>query len=358
MSVKVRCDFMIVGQGLAGCLLAQALEQRGSRCVVVGRNLPLAATPVAAGIMNPVTGRRLAKSWRAEEFLPYAKEFYRKLGHEWGISSLLHEGHILRFPKSEKELSLFRSRKQDPAFAPFLGQEFPPDHWAERSWIDPLGSYEIRGVSWVDLEKVASMLRDDFRRRRIIMEEDFEHQDMKINEDGARWGEVKAKRVVFCEGARVTENPWFQSLPFEPSRGETLELETAETPTDHILQSGIWLLSSPDGLVRAGSTYDHENLASAPTVNGREQILEGLAGFLGTVPVVVGQRCGLRTSARDRLPVMGHHPERSQIALFNGFGSKGAAWIPPLADHFAEHLMDRVPLDGEVDLLRFTKRSA
>ena len=90
----------------------------------------------------------------------------------------------------------------------------------------------------------------------------------------------------------------------------------------------------------------------------REQILEGLAGFLGTGPVVVGQRCGLRASSRDRLPVMGRHPDRSQIALFNGFGSKGATWIPPLADHFATHLLDSEPLDGEVDLLRFTKRSA
>ena len=54
---------------------------------------------------------------------------------------------------------------------------------------------------------------------------------------------------------------------------------------------------------------------------------------------------------------MGRHPDRSQIALFNGFGSKGAAWIPPLANHFAEHLMGSEPLDEEVDLLRFTKRS-
>ena len=51
-------DFLIVGQGLAGTLLAAELEGRGQSIQVVDNNYPRAASKVAAGIMNPVTGRR------------------------------------------------------------------------------------------------------------------------------------------------------------------------------------------------------------------------------------------------------------------------------------------------------------
>ncbi len=350
-------DFMIVGQGLAGCLLAQALGRRGASCVVIGKTLPLAATPVAAGIMNPVTGQRLAMSWKADYFIPQAKTFYRSLGQDWN-ELLLHEGRILRFPRYEKELIKFRRKRTDPAFAPFLGEEFPPGQWAEKGWRDDEGSYEICGVGWVDVERIATIFREKFRHMGFLRDMVFDHKDLKIKENGVRWQDEEAEIVVFCEGARVVDNPWFQDLPFTPSRGETIDLVSKQEPEGEILQSGSWFHSSPDGTQRAGSTYDHDDLASGPTEAGRMQILNGLNRFLKEPPKVVGQRCGLRPATRDRLPVMGRHPDDPRLALFNGFGSKGVLWTPALADCFAAHLMENGPIDKEIDLLRFTTRTA
>jgi glycine/D-amino acid oxidase-like deaminating enzyme len=115
------------------------------------------------------------------------------------------------------------------------------------------------------------------------------------------------------------------------------------------------LLPGEEGFLRAGSTYDHEDLESGATEAGREEILDGLAGFLDEDFSVTNQRCGIRPSTRDRLPVMGRHPDHPQIALFNGFASKGATWAPSLAEHFASHLLNGDALDVEIDLLRFAK---
>ena len=352
MPLENRCDFLIVGQGLAGCLLARALGESGASCILVGQTLPLAATPVAAGIMNPVTGKRLAKSWRTETYLPYAKEFYRRLGHDWN-ETLLHEGRILRFPRNEEELVLFRKRKDDPSFTPFLGEEFAPRHWASHGWKDELGSYEITQVGWVDLEKVASRIRQVFREKGILREEHFDHNELELGSDGVSWRGAVTSCVVFCEGAKVVANPWFKDVPFAPSRGETLDLGGKGHSREVLLQSGIWLMAESKDSLRAGSTYDHDELAGEPTMQARETILDGLSEFLNETPTVVGQRCGVRPSTRDRLPVMGRHPDQPQLALFNGFGSKGATWAPPLAECFAGHLLDGEPLDGEIDLLRF-----
>ena len=345
---------MIAGQGLAGCLLARRLRQDGASCVLVGTSMPKAATPVAAGIMNPITGKRLAKSWRTEPYLAEAKNFYRYLGNEWG-KPLLNEGRILRFPRNENEIALFRKRKADPLYAPFLGEEYPPCHWTEQGWSDQFGSYEILEVSWVDLEKVASTIRREFQEQNIFREEYLEHKALEMVDDGIAWKDLHATCIVFCEGAKVLENPWFQFLPFGPSRGETLHLKGTEKPTGSILQSRYWLLTAEDGSLRAGSTYDHENLESDATPGGQEEILHGLADFLNVEFSVTAQQCGIRPSTRDRLPVMGRHSKYPQLALFNGFGSKGATWAPSLATHFASHLTKGDELDQEIDLLRFSE---
>ncbi|MFP6901116.1 MAG: FAD-binding oxidoreductase [Opitutales bacterium] len=348
---------MIIGQGLAGCLLAKALGERGASCLVIGESLPMSATPVAAGIMNPITGRRLVKSWRTEKYLPFAKNFYRKLSREWD-EPLMTEGRILRFPRDKEEIIRFRERRMDPEYTPFLGAEFPPGHWKEMGWKDEGGSYEILEVGWVNLERIATRLRDCFREQGILREETFTHSDLRFTGARVSWGEVEADGIVFCEGARVLDNPWFTDLPFTPSRGETLELEAMGMPDSEILQSGYWLLSSPDGTLRAGATYDHDDLTSGPTERGREQILEGLSQFLDKSPAIAVQLSGLRPSTRDRLPILGRHPQHACLSLFNGFGSKGASWIPPLAQRFADHLLDgNIPLDGEIDLLRFAKEA-
>ena len=343
---------MIVGQGLAGCLLTRSLMKRGANCLMSGKTLPLAATPVAAGIMNPVTGKRLAKSWLAEHFLPHARQFYRELSNRWKVP-LLREGHILRFIKNEEERVRFRKRRLNASFAPYLGEEFPPGHWESKGWRDPLGSYEIREVAWVDVEKVADTMRRELREQGAWKESLFDHRDLQVLEKGGSWENVEATCVVFCEGAKVVENPWFNEWPFAPTRGETLTLKAKPPAADEILQSGFWLLSSADDSLRAGSTYDHDDLTSGPSRDGREKILEGLAGFLVSPPQVIGQGCGLRAGTRDRLPILGRHPANPSLALFNGFGSKGASWIPKLAEDFADHLLQGKPLAPEIDLLRF-----
>jgi len=63
-------DYIIVGQGLAGSLLAYELMQEGKLVCIVDEHHLGAASAVAAGIINPITGRRFAKSWRIDELLP------------------------------------------------------------------------------------------------------------------------------------------------------------------------------------------------------------------------------------------------------------------------------------------------
>src|SRR5215213_4280553 len=92
----MRCvDFVIVGAGLAGTTLAWQLRRRGRSVLVLDRETGGAASRVAAGLVTPVTGKRLARSWRWDELFPAAVAFYREVEAEHG-ATFFHERPALR----------------------------------------------------------------------------------------------------------------------------------------------------------------------------------------------------------------------------------------------------------------------
>ncbi|MEY3190936.1 MAG: hypothetical protein RIS10_1053, partial [Pseudomonadota bacterium] len=71
-------DFLIIGQGLAGSLLAWELINRGCNVIIVD-NGKENASQIAAGLINPVTGMRFVKSTNVDDLLPTAKQCYAQL---------------------------------------------------------------------------------------------------------------------------------------------------------------------------------------------------------------------------------------------------------------------------------------
>ncbi len=62
-------NYIIVGQGLAGSLLAHSLRKAGKSVLIVDSFKPNSSSRVAAGLINPVTGRRMVKTWQADTLL-------------------------------------------------------------------------------------------------------------------------------------------------------------------------------------------------------------------------------------------------------------------------------------------------
>ena len=86
--------FIVVGQGIAGSCLALELADRGARVEIVDDGGGSAACLVAAGVINPITGKRLVKSWRSSVAHPRAREFYRSLEARLG-KRFFHDRKIL-----------------------------------------------------------------------------------------------------------------------------------------------------------------------------------------------------------------------------------------------------------------------
>ena len=92
-----------MGQGLAGAALAWTAHLRGLSVHLVDRGEEVTSSRVAAGLMMPITGKRLAKSWEWDSFWPVAVAFYHSIERMTG-TSCLQIGPALRILQTEREV--------------------------------------------------------------------------------------------------------------------------------------------------------------------------------------------------------------------------------------------------------------
>ncbi|MFN8691857.1 MAG: FAD-dependent oxidoreductase, partial [Cyclobacteriaceae bacterium] len=110
-------DYMVVGQGLAGSSLALHLAWAGRSVVVVDQPARNQSSSVAAGLFNPVTGKLLSKTWRADELFPYTFEFYQRAERTVG-GTFFHPKPIYRPFLSIEEQNQWMSA--GPEWQPYL----------------------------------------------------------------------------------------------------------------------------------------------------------------------------------------------------------------------------------------------
>ena len=339
-------DFVVVGQGLAGTLLALELERRGRRVLIADDGWRTAASRVAAGVLNPVTGMRIVKTLGADDLLPAAKRVYSALGERFG-ETFFREVPFYRFYSSEHEREIKAKRAADPEYAGWISEDVPAGTLCGGALADRLGGFFVHRAGWLDIPKLLDCARAEWRSRGVLLEENFDYGDVEISRAGTRWrGRDVRGGIIFCEGFRVRENPWFSHLKWQPAKGEFVELELAGTENfqSQILKGNVVAIPLGGARWRVGTNYDRETLDTVPTPEVAERLRRAFSAMFvklpsaEAVPQLVAHRAGVRPAVQGALPKVGAHEKFPKLFLFNGFGSKGVTWIPLYAERFAEKL--------------------
>src|SRR5690348_7533394 len=98
-------DYIIIGQGISGTWLSYFLKKEGKSCIVIDNNDPSSASRIAAGIINPVTGRRHVTVWMAEEILSFCWQYYNEIGDKLQMDAIQQKEIIDFFPNAQMRLS-------------------------------------------------------------------------------------------------------------------------------------------------------------------------------------------------------------------------------------------------------------
>ena len=348
-------DVILVGQGLAGSILAWQLIQRRFNVVVIDENHRGSASMVAAGLINPITGMRLVKSWNVDSCLPVALDFFRSLETILQLP-LYHEKTILRLFSGVQEQKAYAKRHLQADYQDYLGSSHEPDGIQPDS--SPLGGFNIHKSGYLDTKALLIALKNYLRQRQQLIETPLSYADINIVKSKVSWKNITSDHLVFCEGHRISGNPWFSWLPLQPAQGEILTLKTRKPLPDKIINCGKWLLPIEPDKIKVGATFQWQPIDGVPTAAGKHQLLEACRhmGWESNNGDVVEHLCGVRPGTRDKRPFLGLHPQYPQLSVFNGFGAKGSLWIPYYAQLFAEHLRGSAKLPDEVDIKRFSRQ--
>ncbi len=345
-------DCVLVGQGLAGTTLAWQLRLRGQRVVVIDREPAVTSSRISAGLITPITGQRLVKTWRLDEFHPAAVGFYRRI-EGLTATSFLHRRPTVRLFVSEEERALFATRRDRGEYTGLVAQR--EGIVSATSFVDSLGGFEMVDAGRLDVPAYLQTSRKVFSSNGEYLAGEIDvEQDLQLDMEGVvlpRLG-IRAERLIFCQGFEASGNPWFRDVRFDATKGEILMLRIPGLGEERIVHRGVWIAPAGGDLYRAGATYERETLDCTPTTAGRDEVCERLAKLLRVPFEVVGHSAAVRPIVMGRHPVIGLHPEYEQLGMFNGLGSKGSLQAPLMAERFAGLLAGTGTLEPEVDLNR------
>src|SRR5215813_14770815 len=91
---NMHVEFIIVGQGISGTFLSYYLYKEKRSFVVIDNNDVNSPSRIAAGVINPVTGRRMVTVWMADEVLPFAWQAYQQIGNDLTITAISQKNII------------------------------------------------------------------------------------------------------------------------------------------------------------------------------------------------------------------------------------------------------------------------
>ncbi len=348
-----RIDCLIVGQGLAGTLLAWSLMQQGQTVHIIDNRHKHSSSMVAAGLVNPVTGKRLHKADDTEQCLESATSLYNKLA-VFFEQAFYHPLEMMRLFTNPEQQQTLDKRLHQPGYAEYFGKQF-----SDQASLKPLhhtdGGVYQKKTGYLDIPALLTCLEEYFRQQKILHQEPLAYADLAVSESGVNWRDITADHCIFCEGYQATGNPWFKWLPFQLAKGEILTIKSDQIPSNHIVNRGNWLIPMQQGLFRTGSTNQWEFDDDRPTSEGRQQLEENLQRLFSEPPSyrVTDHQAGIRPATRDKKPFIGFHPEISQLAIFNGFGARGSMTIPFYAELFSKFVSGKQLLPADVDIRRY-----
>lgn len=341
-------NILIIGAGLAGSCLAHRLLELGHYITVldIGENH---ATAVAAGMVNPMVFRRMNKSWRLDEFLPEAKEFYLSLEKKLE-AKLFHQITIRRLFSSEQERNSWVEKQGLPEFDKYLTPITDEDEGYDGA-INQFGSGRVKNAFWIDSETFYQSNLLFFQKNGMLLKESFSLNDFNP-EDGVYKGK-KYDFVVFCCGYQNKEFPFFAELPIQQTKGQTLTISSSQIPENESLNRKCFVLPLGNSVFRVGATYEWNNDSLLKTEEGKELLLSNLDVLGDFNPIILTQSAGVRPTVLDRRPILGQHPEFSKLFIFNGLGTKGYLMAPTLSSELVELILKDKRLKKDISIIRF-----
>lgn len=335
MSVP-RTEVLVIGAGVVGAAVADAIAARGMPVVVLERaQVGSAASSGAAGLLAP-----LIEAEGPGPFLDLAlagralfRDETEMLVHASGIDIGYRESGTLRIAESESAARGLRARVTWEQAAGLHVRWLAPRELAqlEPSLRDPLAGALF---SADDHQVTSAALTQALARRAtangaVIVEGLGAERLLRISDRvvGVRTGageEYRARHVVLAAG------PWsaalVSGLPVRPVKGQLVHLRpTAPVLSRPVFADGVYIAPKAEGRLVVGATEEDVGFDWAPREDATRVLLDrafALVPALREAPLE-GAWAGLRPGTSDRLPILGTRRDLRGLIFATGHFRNG-----------------------------------
>lgn len=348
----MQTEILIIGQGICGTMLSWFLQKEGRSFLVIDDGNQSNASKIAAGVINPVTGRRYVTTWMIDELIAFANDCYGEMGVAMDTEFVFQRSVIDFFPSAQMRNAFINRLTEDDRFL----HSFPDQNHFNQYFNYDFGCGEIRPAYTVNMGLLMAAMRKKLTDQNAFRQEVFDADALNLTKDGVEYKNIKAAKIIFCDGIRSMEHPWFRLLPFAPNKGEVLVIESEEMNSEHIFKKGMVLAPLPvKNTFWVGSNYQWEFADDQPSEAFYKQTTSLLDSWLKKPYRVLFHKASVRPATLERRPFVGFHPHLPQIGILNGMGTKGASLAPYFANQLCQHIVHGLPIQEDAGIHRFSR---
>lgn len=341
-----KVDYIIVGDGYASLFFAHQLIKNNKTFVVFSEEKK-SASRVSAGIINPVVLKKFTTFWKAQEQIHFLRQTLIEIEKYTGQNYLV-DAPVHRIFHDENEQQLWLKKSSNEDLFHFLDKNFAHLNGVKNDF----NSGRVNQSARLDVSGFFTGLFNFLKNRQQIISEKFIYSD--INTSDHIYKDFSYKHMVFCEGMGVKNNPFFSDIPVVPNKGHHIKVKLSQTLPENITIKKKHFLFPIDGeRYFYGGTYDREQLHHEIDSSAVEQLTKGLKEFYPEDFSIEEANFGFRPTVKDRRPIIGRHPEQSNMYVFNGLGARGILNGCYFSKSLYDFIESAVPLHHEVCVERF-----
>ncbi len=332
-------DFLVVGGGITGLMLARALAEQGADVCLLERQEPgRAASWASGGILTPLYPWRLPIE--VLQLAAIAQADYPglvdSLRDETGIDPQLDPSGLLYLRSADEAEALDWSRQTasdltsvDAAFLydqePEVAPEFNQALWQPQA--ASIRPPRLLQALMISAQKKGVRLHSGTPACALLVAQD---QVLGVQGLQQQW---RAQTTLLCAGAWC--DPLLQPLglktPLKPVSGQMLLYQAEPGLLNHMLVlQGRYLIPRQDGLILAGSTLEYVGFDDRITDDARLSLQTTAGQILPALrhAPVIGHWAGLRPGSPEGIPWVGPVPGYQNLYMSGGHFRGGLSLAP------------------------------
>lgn len=349
-------DFLIVGGGVIGMMMARTLADSGADVTIVDKNaLGQESSWAGGGIVSPLYPWRYRPEITA--LANWSQGFYPKLAQqllaETEIDPEYRAGGMLMLRvEDQAEALAWAARHQQPLTqveADFIYQTEPniAAGKAQAIWMPEVGS--IRNPRLGQALKRSLELRPNVRI--------LEHVEIKAirQMDGQAIGVDTANSVLSAGQVIVTAGAWssallapiIPSLPIAPVKGQMLVYNAPKGLVNRVVMlDGRYVIPRNDGRILVGSTLEYADFDKQTTEEAKQSLIASAHAILPALKDLEPEHhwAGLRPGSPDGIPFIGAVPSVGKLHLNAGHFRNGLVLAPAATQLLCDQLLGNTPI--------------